>query len=84
MYNNIEYDTSINDCAKCPFDSIGDYPNCECPDGGYFDGEFCTYCPYGSYGLYPNCTCEDNAAYIKETNLCMNCPSDRYVQKRIH
>lgn len=82
---NVEFDTSANNCAQCPYDSIGDYPNCECSNGGYFEGEFCMNCPYNSNGTYPNCICEENAIFMKDSNQCLNCPSDRYViEKKYH
>lgn len=82
---NVEFDTSANNCAQCPYDSIGDYPNCECSNNGYFEGEFCKNCPHNSNGTYPNCICEESAIFMKDSNQCLNCPSDRYViEKKYH
>lgn len=73
----IEYNQFGNFCQHCPFGTIGDYPKCECLDGGYFNGEYCVHCPFNANGSYPQCTCNDGATYIEKTNLCEQCPSNR-------
>lgn len=70
-----------NYCMECPYGSTGIFPNCSCSDGGSFNGNFCDDCPWNSHGKYGECICDGNATYIKEDNICYECPEDRFALK---
>lgn len=72
-----EYNKFLNYCEQCPFGSTGVHPNCECSDGGLFNGYYCKNCPFGSTGPYGNCNCEGNQSYDENRNGCYECPSNR-------
>lgn len=75
----IEYHVYENNCVErtCPYDSTGDYPNCECTEGGFFQDNYCKRCPWQSIGAYPDCVCNGSSIYNKTENFCNSCPEER-------
>lgn len=64
---------------KCPDDSVGIFPNCNCVSSN-FDysislNKCFRVCPMNSTGYWPNCVCS-RGGFDKAGFQCIECPSD--------
>lgn len=77
-----EYDHTTNTCfdSKCPNDSIGIFPNCNCTATNFnysvLLNKCFRVCPDDSICYWPNCECTGEAGFDKESFQCKECPSD--------
>lgn len=78
------YDEKSGNCQHCSDEKYlgveqlakGNYPDCTCPNNGFYDGETCRYCMDISEGIYPNCICQNGGKFDPKEDECIYCPEN--------